>query len=99
MTLICSPLGLPSRLGAGAWWHRRAPCFSVFCDVGELCVCLQCGSVEEFPLLAVFSCPVCLQHLRKIFTLRNICYLLPSSSHYLGKNLNHFILMKTFSKS
>jgi hypothetical protein len=42
---------------------------------------------------------VCLQHFRKIFTFRNICFLLPSSIHHLGENLNHFILMKTFSKS
>jgi hypothetical protein len=51
------------------------------------------------PLLGGFSCPVCFQYLRKIFTLRNICYLLPPSSCHLGKNPNHFILMKTFCKS
>jgi hypothetical protein len=31
MLLICSPGGLllPSRLGAGVWWHRSPPGFSV----------------------------------------------------------------------
>jgi hypothetical protein len=91
-------VGLPSRLGAGAWWHRSPPCFSIFHDVRELCVGWGCGGVEVFPLLGCFSFPMCLQHLRKIFTLRNIFYLLPSSSHHLGENLNHFILMKTFPK-
>jgi hypothetical protein len=46
---------------------------------------LGCGCVEVLPLLGGFSCPVCLQHLRKIFTLKNTCYLLPPSSCHLGK--------------
>jgi hypothetical protein len=27
--LICSPVGLPSRLGAGIWWHGSPPGFSI----------------------------------------------------------------------
>jgi hypothetical protein len=37
------------------------------------------------PLLGGFSCLVCLQHLRKIFTLKNTCYLLPPCSCHLRK--------------
>jgi hypothetical protein len=44
-----------------------------------------CGSVEVLPLLGGFSSLVCLQHLRKIFTLRNTYYLLLPSSCHLGK--------------
>jgi hypothetical protein len=32
--LICSPVDLPSRLGASAWRHRSPPGFSMYCDVG-----------------------------------------------------------------
>jgi hypothetical protein len=53
--------------------------------VEELCVGWQCGGVEVLLLLGGFSCLMCLQHLKNIFTLRNTCYLLPSSSHHLGK--------------
>jgi hypothetical protein len=35
--LVCSPVGLPSRLGARAWQHRSPLVFSVHPDVGELC--------------------------------------------------------------
>jgi hypothetical protein len=72
-----------------------------------LCI-LWCGGAmcglgvwrcQSFASNGGFSCPVCLQHLRKIFTWRNTCYLHPSSRRHLGKNLNHFILMKTFPQS
>jgi hypothetical protein len=89
-----SPVGLPGGLRASAWWHSSPPGFSVFCDVGELCVGWGCGGIEVLPLLHGFSCPVCLQNLRKIFTLRNTCYLLPSSCH-LGKPL-FVIILTTF---
>jgi hypothetical protein len=82
----CSPVGLPSGLGAGAWWCGTPPGFSIFRDVGELCAGWACEGVKVLPLLGGFSCLVCLQHLRKIFTLRNTHYLLPPSSRYLGKN-------------
>jgi hypothetical protein len=38
--LICSPGGLclPSRLGAGIWWHRSSPGFSIQHGMGMLCV-------------------------------------------------------------
>jgi hypothetical protein len=71
--LVCSLVGLflPSRLGAGAWQFRSPPVFSVYCGVGKLCVNWLCGGVGVLPLLDGFSCLVCLQHLSKIFTLRN----------------------------
>jgi hypothetical protein len=37
MPLICSPVGLPSKLGGGALQGRSPPGFSVYHDVGELC--------------------------------------------------------------
>jgi hypothetical protein len=64
--------------------------YSIFHDVGELCAGWGYGGVEVLPLLGGFSCPVCLQHLRKIFTLRNTKYLLPPYSCHLGKNPNYF---------
>jgi hypothetical protein len=44
-----------------------------------------CRGVKVLPLLGGFSCPVCLQHPKKIFTSRNTWYLLPPSSRHLGK--------------
>jgi hypothetical protein len=78
--LICSPVGLPSRLGAGVWWHRSLLGFSIYCGLGKLCAGWGCGSVRVLPLLGGFSCPECFQCLTKIFTLRNTCYLLSPSS-------------------
>jgi hypothetical protein len=86
MLLICSPVGLPSRLGAGAWQCGSPPGFSIYCGVGKLYVGWGCGDVRVLPLLGGFSCLVCLQYLRKIFTLRNTHYLLPPSSRHLGKS-------------
>jgi hypothetical protein len=65
-----------------AFCHWSPPGFSIHCDLAELCRGWRCRGVKVLPLLGVFSCPVCLQHLRKIFTLTNRCYLLlPSSCH------------------
>jgi hypothetical protein len=52
--LICSPVGLPSRLGAGAWQRGSPPGFSIYHDVGELCADWGCRDVEVLPLLVVF---------------------------------------------
>jgi hypothetical protein len=52
---------------------------------GSYVLCWGCRGVKVLPLLGDFSCLVCLQHLRKIFPLRNTCYMLPPSSCYLGK--------------
>jgi hypothetical protein len=57
--LIWSPVGLPSGLGAASWQHRSPPGFSIYCDVGELCVGWGCGGFKVLPLLGGFSCPVC----------------------------------------
>jgi hypothetical protein len=46
----CMPLSspgcllLPSRLGAGLWWHRSSPGFSIWWGVGMLC---RVGGVED----------------------------------------------------
>jgi hypothetical protein len=71
--LICSPVGLhlPSRLGAGTWWHGNPLGFLVYHDVGKLCEGWGCGCVRVLPLLGGFSCQVCLEHLSKIFNLTN----------------------------
>jgi hypothetical protein len=52
---ICSPVGLPSGLGAGTWRHRSPPGFSVYRDVGGLCAGWGCGGVKVLPLLGGFS--------------------------------------------
>jgi hypothetical protein len=88
LVLICSPIGLPSRLGAGAWQHGSPPSFSVYHGSGKPYAGWGCGGVRVLPLLGGFSCPACLQHLRKIFALRNTCYLLPLSCHHLRKSLS-----------
>jgi hypothetical protein len=85
MLHICSPGGLPSRLGAGAWQRRSPPGFSIYCGMGKLCAAWGCGGVRVLPLLGVFFLSGVSQHLRKIFTLRNTCYLLPPSSYNHGK--------------
>jgi hypothetical protein len=56
----------PSRLGAGVWWHRGPPGFSIQCEVEMLCAAWRCGGVKVLPLLGGFSCKVCLRHLSKI---------------------------------
>jgi hypothetical protein len=88
VSLICSPVGLPSRLGANAWKHWSSSGFSIYSDVEELCVGWGLGSVKILPLLGGFWCVVCLQHLRKIFILRNTHYLCPLSSRHLGNSRN-----------
>jgi hypothetical protein len=69
--------------------------------VGKLCLGWGCRGVGVLPLLGSFFCPVCLQHIRKIFTLRNTHYLLPLSSCHLGKTgilyfEEHFISLFLF---
>jgi hypothetical protein len=61
-------------------WFLCIPC------MGKLCAGWECGGVRVLPLHSGFSCLVFLQCLRKIFTLRNTCYLLPPSNRHVGKS-------------
>jgi hypothetical protein len=49
----CSPVGLPTGLGAGAWRHRSPLGFSLFCDVGDLCAGWGCGGAKFCLFLVV----------------------------------------------
>jgi hypothetical protein len=85
MPLICSPVGLylPSRLGAGIWWHGSPPGFSYIMAWGSY-VWAEGSGVLEFCLFLVVFPSRCVSRVSARFLLYGAHTILePSSLSFL----------------